>query len=143
MTPRQIELVRDSLSIVAADPSRFSALFYNRLFAIHPELRDIFPADMGAQQAKFVETLAIVVAALDRLEVIAPDLAAMGARHTGYGTEPHHYEWVRGALNWALGQVLRKDFTLDLQLAWNAAYRRVAEAMQQGAAAPTATTATA
>jgi hemoglobin-like flavoprotein len=78
--------------------------------------------------------LTAVVENLDDLDQMAPALRAMGQRHTGYGVQPEHYQAVKGALLWTLGQVLDTDFYPEVKTAWTAVIDAISTAMQTGAA---------
>ena len=129
MTPDQIELVRDSFRRVLPIKADAAALFYGRLFQIAPDVRPMFTGDLSAQGAKLMGAIAFVVAGLDRLELIIPDVQAMARRHVGYGVQERHYAVVGEALIWTLEQAFGRAFTAQLRAAWLEAYGILAEAM--------------
>jgi hemoglobin-like flavoprotein len=54
-------------------------VFYELLFEMEPELRRLFGrTDMQQQRQKLMQTLAVAVGALDRLETLRPALEALG-----------------------------------------------------------------
>src|SRR5215203_1109758 len=53
MTPDAIGRIRASYVDVAARPRQFAARFYEELFAAAPQLRPLFPADLGTLQGHF------------------------------------------------------------------------------------------
>jgi hemoglobin-like flavoprotein len=57
----------------------------------------------------------------------------LGARHTGYGVQPQHYQTVGAAILWTLAQGLGDAFTPEVEEAWTAVYTLLAETMQEGA----------
>ena len=129
MTSDQIELVRDSFRKILPIKSEAAALFYGRLFEIAPDVRAMFSNDLSAQGAKLMAAIGFVVAGLDKLETIVPEVQAMARRHLGYGVEEHHYAVVGEALIWTLEQGLGRAFTPQLRQAWLEAYGILAEAM--------------
>ena len=129
MTPDQIELVRGSFRNILPIRSEAAALFYGRLFEIAPDVRAMFSGDLTAQGAKLMAAIGFVVAGLDRLEVIVPEVQAMARRHVGYGVQESHYAAVGEALIWTLDQGLGGGFTPSLRRAWLEAYGILAEAM--------------
>lgn len=133
MTPRQIQLVKDSFAKVAPIAPQAAELFYGRLFDIAPELRPLFKGDMAEQGRKLMATIGTVVAALDRLGDIVPTVAALGQRHAGYGVRDEHYGTVAEALLWTLGQGLGAGFTSEVKDAWTAAYTVLADTMKTAA----------
>jgi hemoglobin-like flavoprotein len=130
MTPRQVELIRESWTKVEPIADVASTLFYDRLFELDPTLRRLFRrTDMAQQKKLLMQTLTVVVRSLDRLEQILPAIQALGRRHAGYGVRPGHYDLVGQALLWTLGQGLGDGFTPDVQDAWTQAYTTLATVM--------------
>jgi hemoglobin-like flavoprotein len=129
MIPDQIDLVRDSFRKLLPIKSEAAALFYGRLFEIAPDVRAMFTGDLTAQGAKLMGALAFVVAGLDKLEQIIPDVQALARRHVGYGVKESHYAAVGEALIWTLEQGLGRAFTPKVRQAWLEAYGILAEAM--------------
>jgi hemoglobin-like flavoprotein len=104
MNPKQIALVQDSFRKV--DPSAATAvdLFYDRLFAIAPEVRRLFPDDLKEEEKKLIAMVATAVINLHQVDTIAPAVADLGRRHDDYGVKPEHYQPVGAALLWTLEQ---------------------------------------
>jgi hemoglobin-like flavoprotein len=128
------ELLRLGLDRVLADPARFGARFYARLFDLLPEARALFPSEQEAQQHKLVQALALLVRSLDRGESVEPLLRQLGQRHRHYGAEPAHYAVVGQALIDSLdacGEPALGPATRD---AWGRLYAWVAATMLEGAA---------
>jgi hemoglobin-like flavoprotein len=136
LTPEQIGQVRATWSQVVPIADTAAQLFYERLFQLEPELRHLFGhTDMEQQRRKLMQTLAVAVAALDRLETVRPALEALGRRHVGYGVEDRHYELVAAALLWTLKQGLGDQYTDSVRDAWTAAYGILAGIMREAAGA--------
>ena len=133
MTLDQVRLVRDSFALLAPHADEVAAAFYDRLFALDPALRALFPADLAAQRRKLVAALAMAVGALDRPEALAPALAALGRRHAGYGVEDGHFATVGAVLLATLEGRLGGRFDAATRDAWTACYGLVAGAMRDGA----------
>jgi hemoglobin-like flavoprotein len=131
MTPDQVTLVQFSFKSVAPIAAKAADLFYDRLFEIAPEVRQLFPADLPGQKVKLIGMLAAVVNNLHQLDVILPTVRDLGTRHRGYGVTPDHYEPVGASLLWALEQGLGVAFTPDVKAAWTDAYSTLAGGMQQ------------
>lgn len=136
MTPTQIGLVRTTWAQVVPIADTAARLFYGRLFELDPGLRRLFwRTDMTEQRRKLMQTLAVAVAALDKLETLRPALEGLGKRHVAYGVEDHHYDLVGTALLWTLEQGLGDGYTSLVREAWTTAYTTLATIMR-GAAAP-------
>ena len=130
MTPRQTALVQASFATLAPRAEEVAVLFYQRLFALDPGLRRLFPAEMAAQRRKLMAALAAAVQALARPEAVIPALQALGRRHAGYGVEDHHYDTVGAALMATLRDGLGDAFDAETEAAWAACYALVATVMR-------------
>lgn len=135
MTPSQIDLVRATWSQVVPIADTAASLFYGRLFELAPEVRPLFGrSDMAEQRRKLMQTLAVAVGALDKLETLRPALEGLGRRHVEYGVQDHHYDVVGAALLWTLEQGLGDGFTSSVRDAWTTAYVTLATIMRGAAA---------
>ena len=134
MNSDQIRLVRTTWNQVVLIADTAARLFYERLFEMEPELRRLFGrTDMEQQRKKLMQTLAVAVGALDRLETLRPALEALGRRHVDYGVEARHYDLVGAALLWTLEQGLGDGYTESVQQAWSSAYALLAGIMRDAA----------
>ena len=132
MTPDQISLVRSSWPLLEANANSLSTTFYAYLFSIDDGAARLFAhVDMEGQRTKLVQSLAVVVHALDDTDRLLPPLAALAKRHTRYGVELHHFHSVGEALIHALGETLGSAFTPELLRAWTDAYALVTSVMQR------------
>ena len=130
LTDRQRTLVRETWAAVVPIAPAAAALFYSRLFELDPSLRRLFrQTDVAEQGKKLMQTLAVAVAGLDRLDTLVPAVEALGRRHVGYGVRDEHYATVGAALLWTLEQGLGEAFTPDVREAWTAAYLLLAGVM--------------
>ena len=130
MTPRQVDLIRESWAALEPIQDGTACLVYARLFELDPVLGRLFRnTDMAQQHKILVQTLSVVVKSLDRFEQLAPAVEALGRRHAGYGVKPEHYETVGAALLWSLGLSLGEAFTPELEQAWTDAYSTLASVM--------------
>ena len=126
LTEQQITLVQSTFTQIGPVAEAVAAMFYARLFEIDPSLRSMFKSDLRSQGQKLIQTLAVVVYALDRLDQIIPAIQALGRRHVDYGVTPEHYAIVGEALLWTLENGLGADFTPEVKDAWTVAYTLVA-----------------
>ncbi|MEN0063463.1 MAG: globin family protein [Myxococcota bacterium] len=133
LSPEMVIAVRRSFAQIRPMADLAATLFYDRLFAIAPEVRPLFPEDMEPQGARLMQSIGLVVASLDHPEALAPQLRELGARHLDYGAEEAHYPIVESALLWALREGLQDDFTTPVEVAWQAAVRTVSTLMIEGA----------
>ncbi|MCB8986527.1 MAG: hypothetical protein H6661_02110 [Ardenticatenaceae bacterium] len=84
MTTRYIQLVQQTFEMILPQADTYALLFYERFFALEPEVRPLFPDDMAAQRQKLMETLALLVRGLDQPEKLIEYLQELGQRHEGY-----------------------------------------------------------
>lgn len=131
MTPKQISLVRQSFARIADHSARAGAFFYDRLFALDPSLRPLFPEDLQQLGQKFVDTLGAVIRAVGSGAMPHIDFEELGRRHVDYGARREHYRTMREALLWSLAQILGDEFDDETTAAWCAAYDTATHAMQE------------
>jgi hemoglobin-like flavoprotein len=134
----QIQLVQDSFEQVKPIAGVAADLFYGRLFELDAGLRPLFKSDLSEQKHSLMTTLSFAVAGLNRPDTILPAVRQLGARHTGYGVQAHHYQTVGEALLWTLAQGLGTQFTPQVAEAWTAVYNLLAQTMQEGTLEPVA-----
>jgi hemoglobin-like flavoprotein len=135
LTDRQRALVRETWAAVVPIAPAAAALFYSRLFELDPTLRRLFGrTDIADQGKKLMQTLAVAVASLDRLDALLPVVEALGRRHVSYGVRDEHYATVGEALLWTLEQGLGTAFTAEVREAWATTYLTLAGVMQRAAA---------
>lgn len=133
MAPATIHQLRKSFERIEAQGHVAALVFYQRLFALDPRLRALFRDDIEAQAHKLMEMLSTALGMLERPKELQAELEELGARHVGYGAQPHHYATVGTALFDMLERILGLDFTPELRIHWTALYRLITEAMQRGA----------
>jgi hemoglobin-like flavoprotein len=139
VTPTQIELIRDSWAKVEPIAGLAATLFYDRLFELDPRARRLFRhTDLAAQGKVLMQTLAVVVKGLDKLDTIAPAVGALGRRHAGYGVQPGDYDTVGVALLWTLERGIGAGFDAATRDAWAEAYGILASVMIDAAEAQAA-----
>lgn len=134
MTPNEVGLIKASWAAVEPIADTAAELFYGRLFELDPALQRLFRrTDMAAQRKVLMQTLAVVVKSLDRLDQIVPAVQALGRRHAGYGVRAAHYDTVGAALLWTLEQGLGDGFSPEVRDAWTEAYGTLASVMIEAA----------
>ena len=148
MTPAQLRLLQRSFSRIEPVAEQFGTIFYERLFAIAPEMKPLFRTDIKAQQSKFMKVIGEVVQLHLRAMISLPATAqasgeAMlpgafwsGKLHAAYGVRMEDFDSMKQALIWALEQTLQDDLTPEVQDAWSIAYDIVARAMKNGMESP-------
>jgi nitric oxide dioxygenase len=131
--PLNIGLLETSFQMVAPRADAFVKAFYDELFYLNPEVKELFShVDMVAQRKKLVAALVLVIENLrhpDRLEGALLDL---GKKHQGYRVVNQHYPLVGAALLNTLSSFLGSQWSPELEAAWKAAYGVIAETMLKG-----------
>lgn len=126
----QRELVQASFAKVETIADDAAKLFYGRLFELDPDVKPLFKGvKMAEQRTKLMQTLAIAVKGLDRIDEIASAIQQLGVRHLDYGVTAAHYGTVGEALLWTLEQGLGPDFTDEVRGAWTAVYGLLSSVM--------------
>ena len=130
MTSHQLFLVKYTWKLLReVDSYVLGSVFYGRLFMTYPNLRSLFKNSLESQHKKFVEMLSIIVARLDRPDVLSDEMRQLAQRHLEYGVKPEHYQPVGEALLWTLEQGLGKDWNTEVKEAWSTCYTIITQAM--------------
>ena len=133
MDDSQKQLVRATFAKIAPIADQAAAMFYDRLFAIDPDLRPMFRNDMKKQGAMLMAVLATAVGNLHRLDQILPTVRELGRRHAGYAVKDRDYDTVAVALLGTLEAALGDDFTAAVRSAWAACYEVLSGEMKAAA----------
>jgi hemoglobin-like flavoprotein len=136
LSSKQRRLVRESFESAKEYETSILILFYGRLFETAPETRALFKIEIHEQAKKLMDTLGIVIDAIDRFEEMLPYLAELGRKHAAYGVQPYQYERLRTALLWALGQALGLEFNSETRAAWDRLLAAISAPMILAAASP-------
>ncbi len=136
LSSKQRRLVRESFESAKEYETSILILFYGRLFETAPETRALFKIEIHEQAKKLMDTLGIVIDAIDRFEEMLPYLAELGRKHATYGVQPYQYERLRTALLWALGQALGLEFNSETRAAWDRLLAAISAPMILAAASP-------
>ena len=135
----EIQLLETTFNRIKPHAVEFSASFYGKLFAHHPELKPLFQnTDLVAQEKKLIASLAIIVENLRNSEQLTLALKSLGAYHREVGTIREHYPFVGQALLETLAQYLGDDWNRATEQAWLNAYNSISEIMLEGAKNPAA-----
>ncbi|HWT13546.1 MAG TPA: globin domain-containing protein [Allosphingosinicella sp.] len=135
MTPKQIELVRNSFRAAAPQRHRLAGAFFAELFAREPSLRPLFAGALSLHGVKLFDGLAEIVGSLDRLYPIVPVLEWLAIRNLRRGVGERQYRAFGEALRTTLEAALGASFTAETGEAWIAAERAVLRVMCEALAA--------
>jgi hemoglobin-like flavoprotein len=124
-----LPLLRQTWATAAGHGDAFVAWFYGALFLRHPEMRDLFGADMASQRAKIADTLDLVVQGADNLEAVVPKLRRLGRMHRRFGVTPDMFPAVGEALLATFPRFCGADWTPEAHDTWAQAYGLVSGVM--------------
>lgn len=134
LTPEIQQQLRESFILAAPHAEKLAESFYNRLFALAPEVRQLFRGDMKLQGQKLIEMLAWIVAHAGETDALRAALAEAGRRHASYGVNPDHFAPVGSALIHCLHATLGDQLTPEAEEAWIEAYAVFAREMEEAGA---------
>jgi nitric oxide dioxygenase len=134
MTLHQIDVIKTTWKLAAANAETVGPLFYNTLFEIAPELKPMFGRTTVPEQSKkLLAMLAYVISKLDSLEDIIDEIAKLARRHVKYGVEDSHYTYVGQALLMTLEKGLGSAWNEEVKEAWATCYGVLSTAMMNAA----------
>jgi hemoglobin-like flavoprotein len=133
--PVSIAVVRATCRRLDRTQPQLAMLFYEHLFAIAPQVRTMFAADLSAQTDRLFGALLTAVDAIEQPETISPLLRRLGYLHQQHhGVTGDMYPYVGHALIRAV-----RDYSGDWSTlagsAWSAVYAWLAAEMRLGAEA--------
>lgn len=129
LSENQSLLIQQSLPMLREKLRPASMQFYENLFAIAPDMREMFRDDLAGQGMKFLSTLNMIAEHIDRDDPLRADIADLGRSHQNLGVRPEHFAPMGAALMVTLGETLGSDFTDEMRDAWRAAYAEIADRM--------------
>jgi hemoglobin-like flavoprotein len=122
MTPQQQQIVQKTFPQLEKHEDRLADLLYQELFRLEPKAKALFRGDMPEQQKKLMRMLRVAVENINNQTELHPMLYNLGMIHQSYGIEPHHFVSFGSALMFAIRNVLKEQFTKEVEESWNAAY---------------------
>jgi len=128
-------LVRATLAAVAQHGADITAVFYDTMFAAHPELLDVFNRGNQANGDQRQALAASVVAFAEHLvdggapEGPKPVIGRIAHKHASLGIRPEQYEIVGRYLLEAVDSVLGDAITTEVHAAWDEVYWLFAAAL--------------
>ncbi|MFT4127657.1 MAG: FAD-binding oxidoreductase [Gordonia sp. (in: high G+C Gram-positive bacteria)] len=104
--------------VINRDPDRFTKDLYTRLFAINPDLRELFGVMMSRQRDAFYHVLDHVLEAIPASSghtELVEFLAQLGRDHRKYGVQPEHYQVIYSALMGEFAHLLADQWDAEAQ----------------------------
>jgi nitric oxide dioxygenase len=129
VTADQIARVKATVPVLAEHGTTITKHFYKRMFAHHPELKNLFN-QTHQQSGNQPETLARAVYAyaanIDNLGALGPAVSRIANKHASLNIRPEHYPIVGRHLLGAIVDVLGDAVDQPTLDAWQVAYGQLA-----------------
>ncbi|WMY07717.1 NO-inducible flavohemoprotein [Paraburkholderia phenoliruptrix] len=129
LTADQIARVKATVPVLAEHGTTITKHFYKRMFAHHPELKNLFN-QTHQQSGNQPETLARAVYAyaanIDNLGALGPAVSRIANKHASLNIRPEHYPIVGRHLLGAIVDVLGDAVDQPTLDAWEVAYGQLA-----------------
>lgn len=122
-------LIQENFSKRFACKSQISARFYDHLFELMPDAKNLFTNDAVVQKEMFATMLATVVRSLDKPELFKSVGQKMAESHARYGVDTRGYGLASTALENALCDVVGDDISPEELAAWKGAIDRLTSLM--------------
>jgi hemoglobin-like flavoprotein len=129
VTPKQVELVRESFDAIWPVRRKLADKFYSRFFELAPDAQGLFRGDMERQHLKLMDMIAAIVGTLDKGEMFQSIISHSGRQHARFGAKPLHFAAFGDALIWGLEQQFGAAFTPETKEAWIKLYDTVQREM--------------
>ena len=132
MTPEQIQIVRLTLAQATTGERALGRDFYQRLFAIAPDLRGRFHGDVEAESSKLKDALKLAFASLSDMPFLVATLEALARRGIARELSDHHCRAIAKSLLWAVESRIGAAFTPRVCDAWIAFLATVVSILRPG-----------
>lgn len=130
LTQRDIAIVQRDWEKIELIADQAGTLLYDKLFALAPDVRRLFPADLAAQKTKLIRMLGSAIYGLSQLDLLMPIVQHLGRKHVHFGVRNEDYETLAVALLWTLKRGLGSQFGPENEAAWTKVYAVLSDAMK-------------
>ncbi|KAL2834580.1 globin-like protein [Aspergillus pseudoustus] len=130
LSPQQIQIVKSTIPALEKHGVDITTLFYKRMLAAHPELKNIFNTAhqaTGEQPAALAHAVWAYAANIEHPEALSTAVSRIGHKHASLGVAAEHYPIVGEHLLAAIKEVLGDAVTPPVVDAWSAAYGQLAD----------------
>ena len=134
LSPREIELIRESHARLLPEVKRVSEEFYLDLFSREPEIKALFRDDLAEQGMRFMSAIHVIVDNLDDMETMDAEIEKLAAGHAALNIKPIWYRHMQEALIDTFAAALGERFNNETELAWRSAFSQIADRMAEKAA---------
>lgn len=129
LTTDQIARVKATVPVLAEHGATITRHFYKRLFAHHPELKNVFNQThqkSGSQPETLARAVYAYAANIDNLGALGPTVTRIANKHVSLNIRPEHYPIVGRHLLGAIVDVLGDAVDQETLGAWELAYGQLA-----------------
>lgn len=129
LSHQTITTVKATAAILAKEAQSITGLFYQKLFAEHPELQHIFNMAnqaKGEQKRALADSVIAYATHIDKLAALEPAVARIANKHASLQVAPEHYPIVGQFLLQAIAEHLALSMQDPVIVAWGEAYQALA-----------------
>ncbi|WP_144144551.1 NO-inducible flavohemoprotein [Paraburkholderia sp. BCC1884] len=129
LTADQIARVKATVPVLAEHGATITRHFYKRMFAHHPELKNVFNQThqkSGSQPETLARAVYAYAANIDNLGALGPTVTRIANKHVSLNIRPEHYPIVGRHLLGAIVDVLGDAVDQETLGAWEVAYGQLA-----------------
>jgi hemoglobin-like flavoprotein len=130
MKPRQINLIRSTWKLAAANAGEVGPMFYETLFEIAPEPNPLF--NPPVQSKKLLTMLWYIISKLNSRCDITEEVTKLAQCHVKNDAQEKHYSYVGAALLKTLEKSLGDAWNKEVKEAWAACFDILSSAMMNG-----------
>ncbi|KAL3456259.1 globin-like protein [Aspergillus heterothallicus] len=130
LSPQQIQIVKATIPALEKHGVDITTLFYKRMLAAHPELKNIFNTAhqaTGEQPAALAHAVWAYASNIEHPEALSTAVSRIGHKHASLGVTAEQYPIVGEHLLAAIKEVLGDAVTPPVVDAWTAAYQQLAD----------------
>ena len=130
LSQQTIETVESTIPLLAEHGQTITQNFYGKLFAAHPELKNVFNLNNqqdGNQSRALADAVFAYANNLTNLEALIPAVQRIAHKHISLGVHPDHYPIVGKYLLSAIQDVLGLPDDHPALTAWAEAYGQLAD----------------
>jgi len=125
LSESSVAIVKATAPVLKQQGLAITRRMYERMFAAHPEVKDMFDAaaqESGEQPKRLAAAIVAYAENVDKLGNLGEPVMRMARRHVETQVKPEHYPIVAENLLGAIKDVLGDAATDEVLAAWGEAY---------------------
>ena len=130
LSAQTIDIIKSTAPILSEHGEQITALFYQKLFVAHPQLKHVFNManqTKGEQKRALADAVFAYATHIDKLAALEPAVARIAHKHASLNIKPEHYPIVGEFLLKAIGEHLALESSDPIIQAWSQAYAALAD----------------